>query len=100
MCLFLDEATRPHPANLVDEFLESGDNERIPSPSKSPKLQGDNIRKIVARRHPPPRDSNVLKTALLEEWNFIHQTVANNVIVVNIKHIVICVHPSRDHISK
>ncbi|GFX35687.1 transposable element Tcb2 transposase [Trichonephila clavipes] len=64
--LFMDDNARPHRANLVDEFLE--------------KNLWDYLGRAIARRHPPPRDVNGLKTALLEEWSLIPQTVINNVI--------------------
>ncbi|GFS94163.1 transposable element Tcb2 transposase [Trichonephila clavipes] len=83
--LFMDDNARPHRANLVDEFLESEDIKRIPWPANSPDLKPienlwDYLGRAIARRHPPPRDVNGLKTALLEEWSLIPQTVINNVI--------------------
>ncbi|GFS85961.1 transposable element Tc3 transposase [Trichonephila clavipes] len=83
--LFMDDNARPHRANLVDEFLESEDIKRIPWPANSPDLNPienlwDYLGRAIARRHPPPRDVNGLKTALLEEWSLIPQTVINNVI--------------------
>ncbi|GFU41134.1 transposable element Tcb2 transposase [Trichonephila clavipes] len=62
--------------NLVDEFLESEDIKRIPWPANSPDLNPienlwDYLGRAIARRHPPPRDVNGLKTALLEEWSLI-----------------------------
>ncbi|GFY21182.1 transposable element Tcb2 transposase [Trichonephila clavipes] len=81
----MDDNARPHRANLVDEFLESEDIKRIPWPANSPDLNPienlwDYLGRAIARRHPPPRDVNGLKTALLEEWSLIPQTVINNVI--------------------
>ncbi|GFS52611.1 transposable element Tcb2 transposase [Trichonephila clavipes] len=81
----MDDNARPHRANLVDEFLESEDIKRIPWPANSPDLNPienlwDYLGRAIARRHPPPRDVNGLKTALLEEWSLISQTVINNVI--------------------
>ncbi|KFM70283.1 Transposable element Tcb2 transposase, partial [Stegodyphus mimosarum] len=83
--LFMDDNARPHRANLVDEFLESEDIKRIPWPPNSPDLNPienlwDYLGRAIARIHPPPRDVNALKTALLEEWRLIPQTVVNNVI--------------------
>ncbi|GFW86692.1 transposon Tf2-9 polyprotein [Trichonephila clavipes] len=80
----MDDNARPHRANLVDEFLESEDIKRIPWPANSPDLNTienlwDYLGRAIARRHPPPRDVNGLKTALLEEWSLIPQTVINNV---------------------
>ncbi|GFX91683.1 transposable element Tcb2 transposase [Trichonephila clavipes] len=81
----MDGNARPHRANLVNEFLESEDIKRIPWPANSPDLNPienlwDYLGRAIARRHPPPRDVNGLKTALLEEWSLIPQTVINNVI--------------------
>ncbi|GFV36285.1 transposable element Tcb2 transposase [Trichonephila clavipes] len=83
--LFMDDNARPHRANLVDEFLESEDIKRIPWPANSPDLNPidnlwDYLGRAIARIHPPPRDVNGLKTAFLEEWSLIPQTVINNVI--------------------
>ncbi|GFW55417.1 transposable element Tcb2 transposase [Trichonephila clavipes] len=83
--LFMDDNARPHRAHFVDEFLESEDIKRIPSPANSPDLNPienlwDYLGRAIARRHPPPRDVNGLKAALLEEWSLIPQTVINNVI--------------------
>ncbi|KFM60109.1 Transposable element Tc1 transposase, partial [Stegodyphus mimosarum] len=74
--LFMDDNARPHRANLVDEFLESEDIKRIPWPPNSPDLNPienlwDCLGRAIARIHPPPRDVNALKTALLEEWRLI-----------------------------
>ncbi|GFU95854.1 transposable element Tcb2 transposase [Trichonephila clavipes] len=74
--LFMDDNARPHRANLVDKFLESEDIKRIPWPVNSPDLNPienlwDYLGRAIARRHPPPRDVNGLKTALLEEWSII-----------------------------
>ncbi|GFU72422.1 transposable element Tcb2 transposase [Trichonephila clavipes] len=54
-----------------DEVL---DPYRIPWPANSPDLNPienlwDYLGRAIARRHPPPRDVNGLKTALLEEWS-------------------------------
>ncbi|GFV76057.1 transposable element Tcb2 transposase [Trichonephila clavipes] len=81
----MDDNARPHRANLVDEFLESEDIKRITWPANSPDLNPienlwDYLGRAIARRHPPPRDVNGLKTALLEEWSLIPQTVINNFI--------------------
>ncbi|GFX74436.1 transposable element Tcb2 transposase [Trichonephila clavipes] len=81
----MDDNARPHQATLVDEFLESEDIKRIPWPANSPGLNPienlwDYLGRAIARRHPPPRDVNGLKTAFLEEWSLIPQTVINNVI--------------------
>ncbi|GFU90142.1 transposable element Tcb2 transposase [Trichonephila clavipes] len=68
--LFMDVNARPHRANLVDEFLESEDIKRIPWTANSPDLNPiqnlwDYLGRAIARRHPPPRDVNGLKTAFL-----------------------------------
>ncbi|GFU77286.1 transposable element Tcb2 transposase [Trichonephila clavipes] len=90
-------------ANLVDEFLESEDIKRIPWPANSPDLNPienlwDYLGRAIARRHPPPRDVNGLKTALLEEWSLIPQTVINNVISSLETRCDMCVRVRGDHI--
>ncbi|GFT36611.1 transposable element Tcb2 transposase [Trichonephila clavipes] len=101
--LFMDDNARPHRANLVDEFLESEDIKRIPWPANSPDLNPienlwDYLGRAIARRHPPPRDVNGLKTALLEEWSLIPQTVINNVISSLKTRCDMCVRVRGDHI--
>ncbi|GFX00093.1 transposable element Tcb2 transposase [Trichonephila clavipes] len=101
--LFMDDNARPHRANLVDEFLESEDIKRIPWPANSPDLNlienlWDYLGRAIARRHPPPRDVNGLKTALLEEWSLIPQTVINNVISSLKTRCDMCVRVRGDHI--
>ncbi|GFW85520.1 transposable element Tc3 transposase [Trichonephila clavipes] len=101
--LFMDDNARPHLANLVDEFLESEDIKRIPWTAKSPDLNPienlwDYLGRAIARRHPPPRDVNGLKTALLEEWSLIPQTVINNVISSLKTRCDMCVRVRGDHI--
>ncbi|GFX77938.1 transposable element Tcb2 transposase [Trichonephila clavipes] len=99
----MDDNARPHRANLVDEFLESEDIKRIPWPANSPDLNPienlwDYLGRAIARRHPPPRDVNGRKTALLEEWSLIPQTVINNVISSLKTRCDMCVRVRRDHI--
>ncbi|GFU79519.1 transposable element Tcb2 transposase [Trichonephila clavipes] len=101
--LFMHDNARPHRANLVDEFLESEDIKRIPWPANSPDLNPienlwDYLGRAIARRHPPPRDVNGLKTALLEEWSLIPQTVINNVISSLKTRCDMCVRVRGDHI--
>ncbi|GFU94735.1 transposable element Tcb2 transposase [Trichonephila clavipes] len=101
--LFMDDNARPHRANLVDEFLESEDIKRIPWPANSPDLNPienlwDYLGRAIARRHSPSRDVNALKTALLEEWNLIPQTVINNVISSLKTRCDMCVRVRGDHI--
>ncbi|GFW08315.1 transposable element Tcb2 transposase [Trichonephila clavipes] len=99
----MDDNARPHRANLVDEFLESEDIKRIPWPANSPDLNPienlwDYLGRSIARRHPPPREVNGLKTALLEEWSLIPQTVINNVISSLKTRCDMCVRVRGDHI--
>ncbi|GFV33150.1 transposable element Tcb2 transposase [Trichonephila clavipes] len=58
----------------------------------------DYLGRAIARRHPPPRDVNGLKTALLEEWSLIPQTVINNVISSLKTRCDMCVRVRGDHI--
>lgn len=101
--LFMDDNARPHRANLVDEFLESEDIQRMAWPAKPPDLNPienlwDYLGRTIARRHPPPTDVNAVKTALLEEWSLIPQTVINNVIASMKTRCDMCVQVRGDHI--
>ncbi|GFU54905.1 transposable element Tcb2 transposase [Trichonephila clavipes] len=77
---------------------EKGLYARKPRPANSPDLNPienlwDYLGTAIARRHPPPRDVNGLKTALLEEWSLIPQTVINNVISSLKTRCDMCVRP-------
>ncbi|GFV23214.1 transposable element Tc1 transposase [Trichonephila clavipes] len=57
--IWRESGTRNDPSNIMerDRFGSEG-------------VMWDYLGRAIARRHPPPRDVNGLKTALLEEWEF------------------------------
>ncbi|GFT19908.1 transposable element Tcb2 transposase [Trichonephila clavipes] len=82
--IYRDEVLDPYPANSPD--LNPIEN------------LWDYLGRAIARRHPPPKDVNGLKTALLEEWSLIPQTVINNVISSLKTRCDMCVRVRGDHI--
>lgn len=99
----MHDNARPHRANLVDEYLKSKAIERIPWSAKSPKQNSienfwNYLGKANARRHPPSRDVNALKTSLLEEWNLMPKTVVNNIIAIMETRCDMCVRVKGGHI--
>ncbi|GFT72648.1 transposable element Tcb2 transposase [Trichonephila clavipes] len=62
--IWRESGTRNDPSNIVerDRFGSGGVMRTL----------WDYLGRAIARRHPPPRDVNGLKTALLEEWEFLN----------------------------
>ncbi|GFT80356.1 transposable element Tcb1 transposase [Trichonephila clavipes] len=71
--LFMDDNTRPHHANIVDECLQSEDIARMDWPAYSPDLNRIEhvwymLDRRIAARQPPPTCLTELRRALLDEW--------------------------------
>ncbi|GFY02501.1 transposable element Tc3 transposase [Trichonephila clavipes] len=71
--LFMDDNTRPHRANIVDECLQSEDITRMDWPAYSLDLNPvehvwDMLGQRIAAREPPPTCLPELRRALLDEW--------------------------------
>ncbi|GFW62421.1 transposable element Tcb1 transposase [Trichonephila clavipes] len=81
----MDDNSRPHRANLVeDSFFEKG-IVRMEWPAGSPDMNPiekvwDALERRVAGRQPPPQTLQELERALLEEWDRIPQLVINSLI--------------------
>ncbi|GFT04797.1 transposable element Tcb2 transposase [Trichonephila clavipes] len=88
--IWRESGTRNDPSNIVerDRFGSGGVMRNL----------WDYLGRAIARRHPPPRDVNGLKTALLEEWSLIPQTVIKNVISSLKTRCDMCVRVRGDHI--
>ncbi|GFV66495.1 transposable element Tcb2 transposase [Trichonephila clavipes] len=76
--LFMDDNTRPHRANIVDECLQSEDITLMDWPAYSPDLNPiqhvcDMLGRRIAARQPPPTFLPELRRALLDEWCNIPQ---------------------------
>ncbi|GFS49147.1 transposable element Tcb2 transposase [Trichonephila clavipes] len=84
--LFMDDNTRPHHANIVDECLQSEDITRMDWPAYSPDLNPikhvwDMLGRRIAARQPPPTCLPELRRALLDEWCNIPQDQIDNLIL-------------------
>ncbi|GFY18765.1 transposable element Tcb1 transposase [Trichonephila clavipes] len=84
--LFMDDNARPHPANIVDQCLQSEDITRMDWPAYSPDLNPiehvwDMLGRRIAARQPPFTCLPEIRRALLDEWCNIPQDQINNLIL-------------------
>ncbi|GFV32850.1 transposable element Tcb2 transposase [Trichonephila clavipes] len=83
--ILMDDNSRPHRANLVEDFLFEEGIVRMEWPACSPDMNPiehvwDALGRRVAGRQPPPQTPQELERALLEEWDRIPQLVFNSLI--------------------
>ncbi|GFX72807.1 transposable element Tcb1 transposase [Trichonephila clavipes] len=84
--LFMDDNTRPHRANIVDECLQSEDITRMDWPTYSPDLNPiehvwDMLGRRIAARQPPPTCLPELRRTLLDERCNIPKDQIDNLIL-------------------
>ncbi|GFX31819.1 transposable element Tcb1 transposase [Trichonephila clavipes] len=83
--ILMDYNSRPHRANLVEDFLFEEGIVRMEWPACSSDMNPiehvwDALGRRVADRQPPPLTLEELERALLEEWDRIPQLVINSLI--------------------
>jgi transposase len=83
--IFMDDNARPHRAQLVNEFIEGEDIQRMEWPARSPDLNPiehawDALGRAIGSRQIPPRTLTELKLALQEEWNLLSQELFRNLL--------------------
>ncbi|GFX08122.1 transposable element Tcb2 transposase [Trichonephila clavipes] len=83
--ILMDDNSRPHRANLVEDSLFEEGIVRMEWPACSPDMNPiehvwDALGRRVAGRQPPPQTLQELERALLEEWDRIPQLVINSLI--------------------
>ncbi|GFV22941.1 transposable element Tcb2 transposase [Trichonephila clavipes] len=83
--ILMEDNSRPHRANLVEDSLFGEGIVRMECPACSPAMNPiehvwDAVGRRVAGRQPPPQTLRELERALLEEWDRIHQLVINSLI--------------------
>ncbi|GFY22251.1 transposable element Tcb2 transposase [Trichonephila clavipes] len=81
--ILMDDNSRPHRANLVEDSLFEEGIVRMEWPACSPDMNPiehfwDALGRRVAGRQPPPQTFQELEKALLEEWDKIPQLVINS----------------------
>lgn len=92
-----------HRSHFIDDNPESEAIKQIPLSAKSYDLNPiknlwDSLEKAIAWIHPPARDGQELKTALLEVRNLIPRTVVTHFVARMITRCDVCVHVRGDHI--
>ncbi|GBL66778.1 Transposable element Tcb1 transposase [Araneus ventricosus] len=100
--LFMDDNSRPHRANIVDECLQSEDITRMDWPAYSPDLipiehVWDMLGRRIAARQPPPTCLPELRRALLDEWCNIPQDQIDNLILSMPRRCKACIASSGRH---
>ncbi|GFW79498.1 transposable element Tcb1 transposase [Trichonephila clavipes] len=100
--LFMDDNTRPHRANIVDECLQSEDITRMDWPAYSPDLNPiehvwDMLCRRIATRQSPPTCLRELRRALLDEWCNILQDQIDNLILNMPRRCKVCIASSGRH---
>lgn len=83
--IFMDFNARPHTANLVDEYHEGEDIQRMDWPAMSPDLNSiehawDALGRRVAAHQPPSRTLSTLRNALRQEWKQLSAELLNHLI--------------------
>ncbi|GFV70631.1 transposable element Tcb2 transposase [Trichonephila clavipes] len=83
--ILMDDNSRPHRANLVEDSLFEEGIVRMEWPACSPNMNPiehvwDALGRRVAGRQPPPQTLQELERALLEDWDRIPQLVINSLI--------------------
>ncbi|GFV31219.1 transposable element Tcb2 transposase [Trichonephila clavipes] len=79
--ILMDDNSRPHRANLVEDPLFEEGIVRMEWPDLNPiEHVWDALGRRVAGRQPPPQTLQKLENALLEEWDRIPQLVINSLI--------------------
>ncbi|GFT58509.1 transposable element Tcb2 transposase [Trichonephila clavipes] len=81
----MDDNTRPHRVDIVDDYLESEGIVRMAWPAYSPDLNPienlwDALGRAVSSRFPPPATLIELETALQEKWRLLNSALVDHLI--------------------
>ncbi|GFX10672.1 transposable element Tcb2 transposase [Trichonephila clavipes] len=100
--LFMDDNSRPHRANIVNECLQSEDITRMDWPAYSPDLNPiehvwDMLGRRIAARQPPLTCLPELRRALLDEWCDVPQDQIDTLILSMPRRCKACVASSGRH---
>lgn len=100
--LFMDDNARPHRAQLVDDYLESENIQRLEWPAMSPDLNPiehvwDALGRSIGARRPAPTTIDELKGALLQEWARLPQGLMRTLVNSMKRRCESCVAVRGDH---
>ncbi|GFW19540.1 transposable element Tcb1 transposase [Trichonephila clavipes] len=100
--LFMEDNTRPHHANTVDECLQSVDITRMDWPAYSPDLNPiehvwDMLGQRISARQPPPTFLPERRSSLLDQWCNIPQDQIDNFILNMPRRCKACIASSGRH---
>ncbi|GFT75496.1 transposable element Tcb1 transposase [Trichonephila clavipes] len=99
--LFMDDNTRPHRANIVDQCLQSENITRIDWPAYLHDFNPiehvwDMLGQRIAARQPPSTCLPELRRAVLDEWCNINQDQIDNLILIMSKRCKALLHRPGD----
>nr|CAH7718655.1 unnamed protein product [Callosobruchus chinensis] len=84
--IFMDDNARPHRTRAFQQTLENGNIARLEWPAMSPDMNPkehvwDYVSRAIFNRNNPPRSTQELFVAAIEEWDNIPQEVIYNLII-------------------
>ncbi|GFV25592.1 transposable element Tcb2 transposase [Trichonephila clavipes] len=91
----MDDKTRQHRADIVNDCLESEGNARMAWPAYSSDLNPienlwDALGRVVSSRFPPPATLIELETALQAEWRLLNSAVVDYLIESMVRMCKLC----------
>ncbi|GFX72383.1 transposable element Tcb1 transposase [Trichonephila clavipes] len=98
--VLMDDNARPYRADIIDDYLESEDIERMAWPAYSLDINPienlwDALGRAVSSRFPPPTTLIELETALQEEWRLLNSAVIDHLIESMVRRCKLCIQMRR-----
>nr|CAH7764475.1 unnamed protein product [Callosobruchus chinensis] len=87
--IFMDDNASPHRTRAVQQALENGKIARLEWPAMSPDMNPiehvwDYVSRAIFNRNNPPKSTQELIVAAIEEWDNIPQEVMNNLFIISL----------------